>query len=299
MLSFNVDFYGKGKFPPGAYHSEGHQDSMGVCLYLALMKRTLGAGFRIAVLDDVLMSVDQGHRRDVCRLLKTEFPDTQFIVTTHDKVWLNHMLNEQLVTRKGMTEFRRWSVADGPFDWTPTEVWDDIEDAISNNDIPRAAHTLRFYLERMAGEISARLRGQVEYRVEQSYDPNELLTSAIGRFPQLLKKGVAAAHSWGDAAIHAELVELEKTFGARVEAKHVVSWMLNPSVHYNEWNNLAPNEFKALGTACRDLVASFSCPKCNGLYYVEPKRGSGTETLRCDCRAINLKSKPKAIVPAS
>ena len=23
-LSFDVDFYGRGKFPPGAYHSEGH-----------------------------------------------------------------------------------------------------------------------------------------------------------------------------------------------------------------------------------------------------------------------------------
>lgn len=23
-LAFDVDFYGRGKFPPGAYHSEGH-----------------------------------------------------------------------------------------------------------------------------------------------------------------------------------------------------------------------------------------------------------------------------------
>lgn len=30
--SFNVDFYGRGHFPPGAYHSEGHQDGMGLCL---------------------------------------------------------------------------------------------------------------------------------------------------------------------------------------------------------------------------------------------------------------------------
>src|SRR3546814_9944401 len=25
-LGFDVDFYGRGRFPPGAYHSEGHQD---------------------------------------------------------------------------------------------------------------------------------------------------------------------------------------------------------------------------------------------------------------------------------
>ena len=61
-LSFDVDFYGRGLFPPGAYHSEGHQDAMGLCLYLALMKHTLGDKFTFAVLDDVLMSVDTGHR---------------------------------------------------------------------------------------------------------------------------------------------------------------------------------------------------------------------------------------------
>ena len=81
-LAFDVDFYGRGKFPPGAYHSEGHQDGMGLCLYLALMQHTLGDQFTLAVLDDVLMSVDTGHRREVCALLKSRFPKTQFVLTT-------------------------------------------------------------------------------------------------------------------------------------------------------------------------------------------------------------------------
>jgi hypothetical protein len=38
-LDLEVNFYERGLFPPGAYHSEGHQDGMGVCLYLALMER--------------------------------------------------------------------------------------------------------------------------------------------------------------------------------------------------------------------------------------------------------------------
>ena len=96
-LAFDVDFYGRGKFPPGAYHSEGHQDGMGLCLYLALMKHTLGKDFILAVLDDVLMSVDVGHRREVCQLLKTKFGKTQFILTTHDAVWLQFMRTENLI----------------------------------------------------------------------------------------------------------------------------------------------------------------------------------------------------------
>jgi hypothetical protein len=75
-LDLEVAFYDKGMFPPGAYHSEGHQDGMGVCLYLALMKELLGDRFQFAVLDDVVMSVDQGHRKEFCRLLKTRFPNT-------------------------------------------------------------------------------------------------------------------------------------------------------------------------------------------------------------------------------
>ena len=46
-LDLEVAFYDKGMYPPGAYHSEGHQDGMGVCLYLALMKQLLGDQFPI------------------------------------------------------------------------------------------------------------------------------------------------------------------------------------------------------------------------------------------------------------
>lgn len=53
------------------------------------MEHLLGDRFTFAVLDDLLMSVDAGHRREVCTLLKTKFPNTQFVLTTHDNVWLN------------------------------------------------------------------------------------------------------------------------------------------------------------------------------------------------------------------
>ena len=70
---------------------------MGLSLYLALMRYLQGDGFTFAVLDDVLMSVDAGHRREVCTLLKREFPNTQFIITTHDPIWLRHMRTQGLI----------------------------------------------------------------------------------------------------------------------------------------------------------------------------------------------------------
>lgn len=61
-LGFDVDFYGRGLFPPGAYHSEGHQDSMGLCLYLALMRYLHGSRFTFAVLDATAAEPGMHHR---------------------------------------------------------------------------------------------------------------------------------------------------------------------------------------------------------------------------------------------
>src|SRR4029077_824486 len=144
-LGFGVDFYGRGFFPPGAYHSEGHQDSMGLCLYLALMRHLYGSQFTFAVLDDVLMSVDAGHRREVCALLKREFPNTQFILTTHDPIWLRHMKTAALVSGGSAVQFRRWSIDEGPAQWDEHDVWEQIAEYLNDRDVRAASGLLRHY----------------------------------------------------------------------------------------------------------------------------------------------------------
>lgn len=121
-LDFDVNFYERGLFPPGAFHSEGHQDGMGVCLYLALMKRLLSDGFTVALLDDVVMSVDADHRYQFCKLLMTEFPNTQFVIATHDKVWAEQMRSAKLVSRKTSMAFDSWSVDTGPLVESNAEI---------------------------------------------------------------------------------------------------------------------------------------------------------------------------------
>ena len=167
-LDFGVDFYNRGFFPPGAYHSEGHQDSMGICLYLALMKHIQGDSFTFAVLDDVLMSVDVGHRREICALLKTIFPNTQFIMTTHDKVWLRLMRTENLIGQRSAIEFSGWSVEHGPTRCDDRDVWSKIEDYLKTNDVSGAAAVLRNHLEYTSAELCHRLRARVQFCKEAS-----------------------------------------------------------------------------------------------------------------------------------
>lgn len=294
-LGFGVDFYKRGFFPPGAYHSEGHQDSMGLCLYLALMKHLQGDGFTFAVLDDVLMSVDTNHRRKVCELLKTKFPNTQFVLTTHDRVWLKHMGSAGLVDGKSMVHFRKWDVDHGPSPWGTGDVWSEIGQHLENNDIKLASSSLRHYLEHLGAEVCQALRAPVEYRGDGQHDPAELLEPATAEYRKLLKKAKDAAASWGNKTQFATLDALEKEYTEAVKATKMDQWQVNAGVHFNPWANLEKNDFQPIVQAFQDLTDKLTCPTCKDLISVRPIKGP-RETLYCSCGAHNftLASKPKS-----
>lgn len=291
-LSFEVDFYGKGFFPPGAYHSEGHQDGMGLCLYLALMKHLLGAGFTFAVLDDVLMSVDAGHRREVCNLLRIGFPNTQFVLTTHDEVWLKHMRSAKLIDGKRSIEFRKWHVDHGPAEWKNADVWAEIDEHVASNDIRAAASLLRYYLEHTAAEFCARLGGRVEFRGDGRYELGDLLPAAIKALGELYKKAKAAANSWNDQSRVNEIGQQEAAFSAAVAAALVDQWQINPAIHYNEWAKLQKQDFEPVVAGFKALERQFECDACGEWIYIIYS-GKEKEMVRCACPKVNLNLKPK------
>ncbi len=291
-LSFNVDFYGRGTFPPGAYHSEGHQDGMGLCLYLALMKHTLGDKFTFAVLDDVLMSVDTGHRREVCRLLKTKFPDTQFVLTTHDRVWLQYMKTEGLI--KGGQFFGGWNVETGPRIWDDTDIWTEIGAALDKDDVPRAAALLRRYLEYISAVLADKLRAQVEYRGDANYDLGDLLPSVLNRWRDRLDKGIRSAAHWGHDEAKAGLEAKLEEAKALIQKSNAEQWSINKSVHFNDWENFTKAEFKEVADAFKTLLDHIRCsnPKCGSYPYLTPRKGP-SEQLRCNCGTVSINLKTK------
>lgn len=295
-LDLEVAFYDKGMFPPAAYHSEGHQDGMGVCLYLALMKRVLGPRFRFAVLDDVVMSVDHGHRKQFCTLLKTRFPETQFIITTHDKVWAKQMQTEGLVDSKGGIAFHSWSVQTGPVCEQLGDVWHQIDQDLAKNDVPTAAGRLRRHLEYVSGELADQdhLGAKLTFRGDLSYDLGDLLPAVIGRHGELLKLAAKSANDWNDGNAKAQ-VEALKTARAEALAKYGgENWVVNKALHYTEWADFSKAEFTSVVEAFKTLLLQFRCTKagCDSWLYVTPRKGD-PEVLRCRCTGINLNLTPK------
>lgn len=293
-LNLEVGFYGRGNHPPQALHSEGHQDSMGLCLYLALAERLTKGLIDLIILDDVVMSVDADHRRDLCRLLATEFPNRQFLITTHDKTWATQLKTEGVVSSKdGTVEFYNWRVETGPQINADADMWAKIEEDLRKNDVQGAATKLRRASEEFFATVCDSLQAPVRYRLNGRWDLGDFLPSSMGKYRQHLKHARQAYQSWDDQEAVRMLNELESTSGQIFSRTNAEQWAVNASVHYNNWANLSIEDFRPVVEAFQDLYALFVCSNCGGILFVATV-GLTPTNLRCSCGKVNwnLQSKP-------
>ncbi|MBN2076989.1 MAG: AAA family ATPase [Dehalococcoidales bacterium] len=286
-LDFNVSFYSYGEHPPHALHSEGHQDSMGICLYLALTEKLTQGYIDLIILDDVVMSIDMEHRKQICQLLSTCFPNNQFLITTHDRSWANHLRSTNIVNSKGMVQFYNWHVNTGPQVDFEADIWNRISQDLEKDDVASASGKLRSNAEQFFAIVCDYLKAPVVFNINGSYDLGNLLDGAISRYGRLIRKAKEAASSWGDeeeAIKLEEYNEIAKTIYARTNAER---WSVNPTIHYNNWANLSKVEFEPVIDAFKDLYGVFICTKCQGLIHVVTSSVGVQESVRCNCPQID------------
>lgn len=291
-LLFEVDFYGRGMFPPLALHSEGHQDSMGLCLYLALIRRITEGLVSLTVLDDVVMSVDANHRRSFCKLLREQFSDRQFIITTHDKTWSRQLRTEGIVNSKNLLEFRRWSLETGPLLAGDIDFWNAINADLHNNNVPSAAHQLRRGAEYFFEQACDSLCAPVTYRGDYRWELADYLSGAIGAYKKYLKQAKKAAQSWKNQELFEQLNELDTVAKQIITRPQVEQWAINENVHYNRWGESSEPDFRLVVEAFQDLFGLFRCSSCGGFIYVTHVDRK-SDSIRCGCGAINWNLREK------
>jgi DNA repair exonuclease SbcCD ATPase subunit len=285
-LNFEVDFYGRGSHPPHALHSEGHQDSMGLCLWLALAEYLTQGVIDLLILDDVVMSVDTEHRRDTCNLLNTEFAARQFIITTHDRTWMSQLNRGGLVKKKNIIEFYNWHLETGPQVNYQPDMWTKMEEDLTKEDVPSAAAKLRRGSEDFFRAVCDALIAPVPFKDDYRWELGHFLPSAMDQYKLLLAKTKAAAQSWGADETMEELKELDSMRAQIYARSQAEMWAINESVHYNNWVNFDVSEFRPVMEAFHDFFDMFLCPNCGGmirLVLVDNKPAN----LRCSCSKMN------------
>lgn len=284
-LTLNVDFFGRGAHHPRALHSEGHQDSMGLCLYLALYKKISDGKVKLVILDDVVMSIDSGHRRNICKLLMKYFPDYQFIITTHNRTWARQIKTQGVVDKDGVIEFKGWDVDTGPRYGTSDDVWDLIENKLNDNEVSAAAHALREHLEFFFEGICDGLHANIRYKSDGHWELGDYLNGAKSVLKNNIKKARNAATKWGQQDQIDSYAELETQFIEIVNRTQIEQWGINANVHYSKWDDFGKSDFQPIVEAFKDFEGLYRCSSCQGMIALHLK-GTVPSSVKCPCGNI-------------
>ena len=285
-LNFEVDFYNRGVYPPHALHSEGHQDSMGLCLFLSLFERLTEGLIDLVILDDVVMSVDMQHRRALCLLFSKFYSNKQFFITTHDKTWAHQLLSEGCIKNQGLIEFYNWNIDTGPSVNYEADFWNKIEEDLRNNDISSGAAQLRHGLEQFFSFVCDSLSVCVKFKLNSKWELGDLLIPAIEHYRSLLKKAIKSAESWTHEERVSELTEHDSVRSSIYKRTYAEQWAINANVHYNNWANMGKEDFMPVVQAFQDLCGLFICSKCGSLIKLAMV-GLKPKSVVCNCGKVD------------
>ncbi len=281
-LHLDVDFYGRGMFPPNALHSEGHQDSMGLCLFLVLSERLSGTDLQVILLDDVIMSVDEAHRKQLAGVLVNEFAHRQIILTTHDTVWVEQLMREGFATKSDLVEMQRWTVDTGPIYREAPPVWNLIESDLASDQTNAAGNKLRAWAESFSKQVCHNFRAPVPFRVDGMYTLADVFEPAKSHFLKYLNKAIRRAENNDKSELVADLRSVTQRMQEVDEATKKEYWILNWTSHDNPGRALTSEEVSDAVSAFRGFDNIMRCQKCGGYMELTSRR----EAIVCKCKHI-------------
>jgi recombinational DNA repair ATPase RecF len=113
-LELATTFGGQAGVPPQAFYSQSHLDTLGICIFLALIEKDRPEE-TILVLDDVIASLDEPHVERLVRTIASVAAQFRHcLVTTHYRPWREKLRWGLL--QDGSTELielKRWTNTDG------------------------------------------------------------------------------------------------------------------------------------------------------------------------------------------
>ncbi len=283
-LDIQVGFHGRGKHPPHALHSEGHQDSMGLCLYLALCDYLEGGDLPLIMLDDVVMSIDAEHRRPLANLLKDEISsDFQLLITTHDELWYRHLKTVGVLSRSNTIKFSNWSLEYGPQILGQSgDEWDRIEELINEGDVQGAASRLRHTAEWFLREACHQMGAHIKFKSNSRWTLGDFKDPAKSRFKELLKKAKQAGQYWNNDI--SDINDLDDERSDVYSQFQREEGAVNPNVHYNEdeWATFTATELRPVVDSFKQLYDLFWCSNCNSCLSVVEDEHEEVQ-LKCRC----------------
>lgn len=264
-----LKFYGVDQPSPRLTLSEGHRNSLGLCIFLALVKLEAD-NKRPIILDDVVSSLDREHRGMLAKVLLDDFADRQVILLTHDREWYSELRTRFSTKYWDFQVLRPWQNPLNGIQWSESkDTFDDARSLIKIN--PEAAgNRVRAIMDTQLAIYAERLRIRVPYTRGDRNDRRtcmEFLDHIISEAKDKLRKKEDIV--W--VKYPAPLNDWNDTFSL------LISWA-NRSSHTG---SLVGNEVECLIESCEKTLSHFRCQMCGEPIWFAEQTNKGK--LQCSC----------------
>ncbi len=193
---------------PRAFLSEGHLDSLGLCLFLAAVRIFNHPG-SLLVLDDILTSIDKEHRRRVGELLFTEFKDFQIIMTTHDQHW--YELLQSSVCAMGLQkqwqyiQINDWTLDSGSILSVTDNSWEFITENLTEEHYRNLGGPFRVVLEDFLSRTAEKSELKVRFKSDGKYTAGDFVSAGIA---DELRKRLVKADPTSEKAVGVDIARV-------------------------------------------------------------------------------------------
>lgn len=268
-IDIGLRFYGLEQPSPRLTLSEGHRNSLGLCIFLAFAR--LGDNKQRPIfLDDIVSSLDRGHRGNVTNLLLQDLTDRQVLVFTHDREWFQELRVLLPTNRWKFLVLKPWSNPSFGLQWSVSEDTFDDARSLIDQSCESAGNCVRQIMDTSLAIAAEKLKIKMPYARGDRNDHRtciEFLESVISEAKERLRKKEAG--SW-------EICQ--DPIGDWKKAHDLIISFANRASHTG---SLVPAEVENLIQACEVALGRFKCSEC-GTYIWRADQAS-QEIMQCRC----------------
>lgn len=211
------------------YLNEARLSAIAVCIFLAALKKTESAHYKILYLDDVFIGLDSGNRKPILKIIKDHFFDYQIIISTYDRQWFHmalHYFKIEMPNRwKSIYLYAGKLDIDNPRKTIQNPILvegkSDLEKAISflhhrsNPDYPAAANYFRKSLEDKLEQY---------FPVQEFYKEENDGYKRIANYELTNRLTIARRH----------LSNIHSTYSGLTKIEPFIHALLHPMSHFNK-----------------------------------------------------------------
>jgi hypothetical protein len=273
-IDIALKFHGVDQPSPRLALSEGHRNSLGLCIFFALALATEQE--TPIVLDDIVSSLDREHRGMLVDVFLQDFSSRQVLLFTHDREWFSELRSRLPEKSWRFQRLKEWSDPAAGSQWLGASGTFDDARALLEVKPEASGNEVRKIMDVELAKIAERLHVPMAFL---RGDSNEHRTAH-----DFLEKIV----SLGEKKLTRKNGEEWKPFTEAAEVwkacdKLLVSWG-NRASH---GGTLTRAEAERLIETAEQALRVFKCLECRDAVWASPQ--PGRERVQCSCGILRWK----------